>query len=144
MILRDMSLERNQDIVKLKEIMRSSNVDKNTFGAFVRECREEKGWSVRSFAKLLGCSAAYLSDIEKGNRYAPKKHLDKIFEVLGLPEEDRQDFEDLAGATRGFLYEDINLYMGKQPLARVAMRTAMESNASDEDWQSFIDGLKKK
>ena len=123
--------------------MMSADVDKNTFGAFVRECREERGYSVRSFAKLLGCSAAYLSDIEKGNRYAPKKYLDKIFEALGLPEEDRQDFEDLAGATRGFLYEDINSYMGQQPLARVAMRTSMESNASDEYWQSFIDGLKK-
>lgn len=138
------SLERKLDIMNLKEIMRSSNVDKNTFGAFVRECREQKNLSVRSFAKILGCSAAYLSDIEKGNRYAPKKYLDKIFETLGLPEEDRQDFEDLAGATRGFLYEDINSYMGQQPLARVALRTAMESNASDEDWQSFIDELKKK
>lgn len=130
--------------MNLKEIMASPNVDKYTFGAFVRECREQKGLSVRSFAKILGCSAAYLSDIEKGNRYAPKKYLDKIFETLGLPEEDRQDFEDLAGATRGFLYEDINSYMGQQPLARVAMRTAMESNASDEDWKAFIDGLKKK
>lgn len=128
----------------LKKLMKSPNVDKNTFGAFVRECREQKGLSVRAFAKILGCSAAYLSDIEKGNRYAPKKYLDKIFEALGLPEEDRQDFEDLAGATRGFLYEDINSYMGQQPLARVAMRTAMESNASDEDWQAFIDGLRKK
>lgn len=82
--------------MNLKEIMMSADVDKNTFGAFVRECREERGYSVRSFAKLLGCSAAYLSDIEKGNRYAPKKYLDKIFEALGLPEEDRQDFEDLA------------------------------------------------
>ena len=136
-------LRKEKDIVNLKEIMMSKNVDKNTFGTFVRGCREERGYAVRSFAKLLGCSAAYLSDIEKGNRYAPKKYLDKIFEVLGLPEEDRQDFEDLAGATRGFLYEDINSYMGQQPLARVAMRTAMEENASDEYWQSFIDGLKK-
>ncbi len=76
-------LRKEKDIVNLKKIMMSKDVDKNTFGAFVRECREEKGYSVRSFAKLLGCSAAYLSDIEKGNRYAPKKYLDKIFEVLG-------------------------------------------------------------
>jgi transcriptional regulator with XRE-family HTH domain len=131
------------DIVNLKEIMVSPGVDERTFGQFVRQCREEKGYSVRAFAKILGCSAAYLSDIEKGNRYAPKKYLDKIFEVLDLPETDRQDFEDLAGATRGFLYEDINSYMGQQPLARVALRTAMEENASDEDWKMFIEGLKK-
>ena len=115
--------------MNLKEIMMSTEVDGHTFGIFVRERREELGHSVRSFAKLLGCSAAYLSDIEKGNRYAPKKYLDKIFEVLGLPEEYRQDFEDLAAATRGFLYEDINPYLGQQPLARVAgLSTLFQTN----------------
>lgn len=128
----------------LKKIMKSKDVDEHTFGIFVRKCREEKGYSVRAFAKMLGCSAAYLSDIEKGNRYAPKKYLDKIFEVLGLPNEDRQDFEDLAAATRGYQYEDINPYLGKQPLARVALRTAMERNPSDEYWKSFIEGMNKR
>ena len=127
----------------LKKIMSSKDVDEYTFGNFVRERREEKGYSVRSFAKLLGCSAAYLSDIEKGNRYAPRNYLDKIFEVLGLPEEDRQDFEDLAAATRGFLYEDINPYLGQEPLARVALRTAMEKRPSDEYWRAFIEGMNK-
>lgn len=136
-------LRKGTDIVNLKELKVSKEVDEHTFGTFVRDAREEKGYSVRSFAKLLGCSAAYLSDIEKGNRYAPKKYLDKIFEVLGLPEEDRQDFEDLAAATRGFLYEDINPYLGHQPLARVALRTAMEKNLSDDYWKSFIEGMEE-
>lgn len=136
-------LRKEKDIVDLKEIMKSENVDEHTFGIFVRECREEKGHSVRSFAKLLGCSAAYLSDIEKGNRYAPKKYLDKIFEALGLPEEDRLDFEDLAAATRGYQYEDINPYLGKKPIARAALRTAMKKKPSDEYWQSFIEGMNK-
>lgn len=129
--------------MNLKEIMMSGNVDEHTFGVVVRECREELGYSVRHFAKLIGCSAAYLSDIEKGNRYAPKKYLDKIFEALGFSEEDRQDFEDLAAATRGFLYEDINPYLGQQPLARIALRTAMEKNLSDEYWEAFIEDMKK-
>lgn len=130
--------------MKLREIMMSNTVDEKTFGKFVRECREERGHSVRSFAKLLGCSAAYLSDIEKGNRYAPKNYMDKIFEVLGLPEEDRQDFEDLAGATRGFQFEDINQYFGEQPLARVAMRKAMQERPSDDYWMNFIKGMDEK
>ena len=129
--------------MNLQEIMSSKKVDEHTFGNFVREYREEKGYSVRSFPKLLGCSAAYLSDIEKGNRYAPKNYLDKIFEALGLPEEDRQDFEDLAAATRGFLYEDINPYLGQEPLARVALRTAMEKRPSDDYWRAFIEGMNK-
>ncbi len=127
--------------MKLREIMMSNTVDEKTFGKFVRDCRAERGHSVRSFAKLLGCSAAYLSDIEKGNRYAPKNYMDKIFEVLGLPEEDRQDFEDLAGATRGFQFEDINQFFGEQPLARVAMRKAMQEKPSDDYWMNFIKGM---
>ena len=98
----------------LKKIIMSKDVDEHTFGKFVRDCREEKEYSVRTFAKMIGCSAAYLSDIEKGNRYAPKKYLDKIFEKLELREEDRQDFEDLAASTRGFQYEDINSYFGQK------------------------------
>lgn len=136
-------LRKEKDIVNLKEIMMSKKVDQYTFGRFVRERREEKDYSVRTFAKLIGCSAAYLSDIEKGNRYAPKNYLDKIFEVLGLPEEERQDFEDLAAATRGFQYDDINPYLGQQPLARVALRAAMEKNLSDDYWKNLIDGLKE-
>lgn len=128
----------------LKEILASKNNDERTFGQFVRACREEKGLSVRGMATKIGCSAAYLSDIEKGNRYAPKNYLDEIFKALELPEENRQDFLDLAGTSRGFLFEDINSFFGQQPLARVAMRTAMETNPSDEYWQSFIDGMGKK
>lgn len=130
--------------MNLEEILRSKDTNERTFGQFVRTCREEKGLSVRGLAAQIGCSAAYLSDIEKGNRYAPKKYLDTIFEVLGLPEEDKQDFLDLAGASRGFLYEDINSFFGQQPLARVALRSAMKNNPSDEYWQSFIDGMEKK
>lgn len=130
--------------MKLKELMMSNTVDEKSFGQFVRECREERGHSVRAFAQMLGCSAAYLSDIEKGNRYAPKNYMDKIFEVLGLPEEDRQDFEDLAGATRGFQFEDINQYFGEQPLARIAMRKAMQRKPSDDYWMNFIQGMSEK
>ncbi len=130
--------------MKLEEILKSRDTNERTFGQFVRSCREEKGLSVRGLAAQIGCSAAYLSDIEKGNRYAPKKYLDTIFEVLGLPEEDKQNFLDLAGASRGFLYEDINSYFGQQPLARVAMRSAMKNNPSDEYWLSFIEGMEQK
>lgn len=129
--------------MNLEEILKSRDTNERTFGQFVKACREDKGLSVRGFAAQIGCSPAYLSDIEKGNRYAPKKYLDEIFKVLGLPEEDRQDFLDLAGASRGFQYEDINKFFGQQPLARIALRTAMKENPSDEYWQSFIDGMKE-
>lgn len=133
-------LRKDKDIVNLKEIVTSKKgIDEHTFGKFIRNLREEKDLTVRSFAKQIGCSAAYLSDIEKGNRYAPTKYLDKIFVALGLPEEERQDFDELAAATRGLMSEDINSYIGQQPLARVALRKAMENNWSEENWMTFIE-----
>ena len=59
-------LRKDKDIVNLKEIVTSKKgIDEHTFGKFIRNLREEKNLTVRSFAKQIGCSAAYLSDIEK-------------------------------------------------------------------------------
>ena len=126
----------------LKEYLQQNTADdKLSFGRFVRQRREELGLTVRGFAQDLGITAAYLSDIEKGNRYAPKAFLEKLRVGLRIPAEDMRDFEDLASATRGFQYEDINPYLGKQPLARVALRKARDLNISPEEWQAFIDRM---
>ena len=126
----------------LKEYLQQNTAeDKLSFGRFVRQRREELGLTVRGFAQDLGITAAYLSDIEKGNRYAPKAFLEKLRTGLKVPSEDMRDFEDLASATRGFQYEDINPYLGKQPLARVALRKARDLNISPEEWQAFIDRM---
>ena len=127
----------------LKDVVMSKEVDEYSFGLYVRKKREEMNESVRSFAKKLGCSAAYLSDIEKGNRYAPKNYLDKLFELLKLPEEEREDFENLAAATRGFIYADINSYFGQVPLASVALRLAIKNNANSEFWEAFIQDIEQ-
>ena len=66
------TVRKEMDIVDLKEIIESNTADEHTFGRFVRERRERLGKTVRGFAKELDITPAYLSDIEKGNRYAPK------------------------------------------------------------------------
>ena len=58
-----------------------------------------------------------------------------------VSEDDATDFADLASATRGNQYEDINPYLGKQPLARVALRKARDYNISDDQWKSFIEQM---
>ena len=115
--------------------------DERSFGRFVRQRREELGKSVRGFSQEIGITAVYLSDIERGNRYAPKAYLEALRTGLQIPEEDKCAFEDLASASRGFRYEDINPYLGMQPLARVALRKARDLNIPDEKWQEFIDGM---
>lgn len=125
----------------LNKIIESNDVDKYTFGRFVRNRREELGKTVRSFAKELDITAAYLSDIEKGNRYAPKAKLEMMFNLLRIPADQKLAFMDLASLTRGE-FEDLNPYLGRSSAARLALRTAEEINLSDEKWLAFIKTMK--
>ena len=45
--------------------------DEYSFGKFIRQRRNELGYSCRALATKLGMSAVYLSDLENGNRKAP-------------------------------------------------------------------------
>ena len=104
--------------------------------------QEALGMSIRGLAAELKVSAAYISDIEKGNRYAPSQEkLERLIEVLQIPEEDRVAFNDLASATHGFSYEDINPYLGREPHARVALRKAEKMGLSDSFWISVIEQM---
>lgn len=122
-------------------LLTNTEIDRFSFGKFVRQRREELGKSVRTLAGELELTPAYISDIEKGNRSAPKSKFDELRELLLIPEEESTDFADLASATRGNQYEDINPYLGKQPLARVALRKARDFNISDEQWMRFIEQI---
>ena len=43
------------------------------FGEFIAEKRKSRGLTLRGLAAELGIVPAYMSDIEKGNRYPPDK-----------------------------------------------------------------------
>lgn len=118
-------------------------IDERSFGKFIREKREALGETVRGFAAKLEITPAYLVDIEKGNRYAPKKYFDKIIKELKLSEDEKDKFYDMAAVTRGYTYEDINPYLGQQPIARVALRRARDLNIPEEEWYSFIEQMDK-
>ena len=73
----------------LKEFLfTNSEIDRFSFGQFVRQRREELGMSVRNLAGELELTPAYISDIEKGNRSAPKSKFDELRNLLDIPEED--------------------------------------------------------
>lgn len=120
-----------------------NGVDEKSFGKFIREKREAQGETVRGLAAKLEMTPAYLSDIEKGNRYAPKKYFDKIITELKLSEDEKNKFFDMAAVTRGYTYEDINPYLGQQPVARVALRRARDLNIPEKEWYSFIEQMDK-
>ena len=113
------------------------------FGGFVKERRERLGKSLRGLAAELDMTPAYLSDIEKGNRYAPRKHLTRMVEVLEIYGNDIDVFYDLAGQSRNNNYPDLSDYIGSTPIARMALRKARDLEITDSQWQEFINGISK-
>ena len=119
--------------------------DFKTFGDLLEFKRKEKGLSIRKLAELLKITPAYLSDIEKGRRYAPdKERLEDIAKILLLTEDEINIMFDLAGETKGEIPPDLPEYIIEKDIVEVALRTANKSNASDEDWKQFIEQLKRK
>lgn len=119
-------------------------IEKIEFGAYVKEQREKLGKTLRSFASEVGISPAYLSDIENGNRRAPEKYLEKFAQALKIVEPDElHAFYDMAGVSQGGQHTDINNYMDDKPHARIAMRTAIDKDLSDADWQRLIELIKE-
>ena len=112
----------------------SLTYDKYTFGKCIRRQREEMGISVRCLAKNLNISPVYLSDIERGNRYAPVKSniLNGLIEYLKIPEEQVASFYDMAYATKG--YSEYSKYLMENRNARDFLRRVMESDVSSLEW----------
>lgn len=112
-----------------------------TFGKFIRERRAALGKSLRSVAAEIEMAPAYLSDVEKGNRWPPSKYLKKLAEVLQIPESEMNTYYDLVGEVREGDYPDLTDYIGKTDLARVALRVARDNDIPNEKWQAFIDDI---
>lgn len=119
-------------------------MEKKEFGTYVKERRDDLGKTLRSFAAEIGISPAYLSDIENGNRRAPEKFLEKFAQALQIVDPDElHAFYDLAGVSQGGQHADINSYMDDKPHARIALRTAIDQDLSDADWQRLIELIKQ-
>lgn len=111
------------------------------FGDYIKARREELGKSIRGLALELQMTPAYLSDIEKGNRYAPKKYLERMIQVLCIPNDEVYYFYDLAGKSRNNIHSDLIEYLGKTEIARIALRKARDLNISNTQWQNFINEI---
>ena len=115
-----------------------------TFGAFLKTRRKEREITVRLMAELVGIAVGSYCDIESNRNYPPAKEiLEKMIEVLKLPEAGQQIFYDLAGKARSAAPPDLPEYINENQVVRFALRMAKEK-ASDEDWRRFINDLEKK
>lgn len=110
------------------------------FGKFLADHRKRHEYTMRQFADMIGVTAPYLSDIEKGRRAAPDTKLKDIAAALRLTGAERERMFDLAARTRdNQVSADLSGYIMETDLARVALRRAKERDLSDKQWKSIID-----
>lgn len=117
-----------------------------TFGSFVRQKRMEQGLSLRGLAARLDLSPMYMSNIETGRKPAPaRENLDKLTLELHLSKEEQELLLDLAARPETMrVSADLPEYIMERDIVRAALRTAKEVDATDEEWQEFIDRITKR
>ena len=117
-----------------------------TFGSFVREHRMSRGLSQRNQAANLEISPDYMSNIETDRKPAPtQEKLDKLVEILGLGQYEAEQLLDLAAKSKNRqVSADLPEYIMERDIVRVALRTAKEVDATDAEWQEFIDRITRR
>ena len=117
-----------------------------TFGGFVREKRMACGLSLRGLAAKLEVSPVYMSNIETDRRPAPaKEKMEHLIRILGLGREDTELLLDLAAKSKvQQVSADLPEYIMERDIVRAALRTAKEVDATDAEWQEFIDRITRR
>lgn len=117
-----------------------------TFGGFVRQRRKDTGLSLRGLAARLELSPVYMSNIETDRKPAPAQDsLDKLAVELRLDRGGVELMLDLAAKSRSQqVSADLPEYIMERDIVRAALRTAKEVDATDEEWQEFIDRITKR
>ena len=117
-----------------------------TSGSFVREHRMSRGLSLRNLAAKLEISPVYMSNIETDRKPAPtQEKLDKLVEILGLGQYEAEQLLDLAAKSKNRqVSADLPEYIMERDIVRVALRTAKEVDATDAEWQEFIDRITRR
>lgn len=117
-----------------------------TFGSFVRERRMACGLTLRGMAAKLSLSPVYVSNFENDRRAAPvQEYLERIALLLQLGKTDRERMLDLAAKSRqNRVSADLPDYIMDREIVRTALRTAREADATDQEWQDFIDRINRR
>ena len=118
-----------------------------TFVEYLKQKRLDKEITLRGFAKLVDISPVYLCDLEKGRKAAPSMEvMQKMVSKLALNKEESERFYDLAAleqTAKNPIPKDLNAFLKDNRVIVSALRTAKDLDATDEEWQDFIDKLRK-
>lgn len=120
-------------------------MNERKFGEFIAAKRIQRNISLRKMAELMGLSAPFWSDIEKGRKNPPKlEKLELLAKHLILTDEDKSIMLDLAGKERDAVAPDIPAYIMENDYVAAALRTVRDLGADEEDWDKFVEDLKKR
>ena len=120
-----------------------------TFGSFVRNKRMvlEPYISLRKMAELLDISPVYMSNIENDRNPAPKDDiLENMATLLKLTKQETELMYEMAAKTKAYtaVPGDLPEYISAHEYARIALRVAKDVDATDTEWQEFIEKLQKR
>jgi len=114
------------------------------FGELVKEYRGKK--TLKELGDEIGITPAYLSDIEKGNRFPAKDKLDKLIKVFDLKDKKKDNFYDLVAKESKNKYKvsgDIAEYIMKNECLRNFIRIAKEKKLDNLYWKDKIKELER-
>lgn len=113
------------------------------FGQFISEQKRKHSLQSKELADMLNISMGYLSQLEHGKRVCPDQELLKrMIDVFNLNEEERCIIYDLYEKASGKLSPDIVEYVQSKDIVKKALRAAKAVNATDSDWEMFIEAIK--
>ena len=116
-----------------------------TLGSYLTQKRAERDFTLRGFAQKIDISPVYLCNIEKGRRpMTAEDTLEKMASALMLDKGERALLFDLAARSRiiPVVAADLPENINERDIVRVALRTAKDVDATDEEWQEFIERLR--
>lgn len=120
-----------------------------SFGDFIEAIRQANGMSLRETARAIGVSPQFYSEVEKNRRCAfTADRLEKLKLFLGMNEDQAKAMYNKAAESRKgkdvMLPQDFSNYIIERDYAMQALRVAKELNADEQDWERFIEELKKR
>lgn len=115
------------------------------FGEFISKKRIEKKITIRKMAEMLNVSAPFLTDVEKDRRNPfDMEKLTQLASILNLSKEENALMLDLAGKKRNAVAPDLPEYIMGRDYVSAALRTARDLDAGEEEWNQFVEELKKR
>lgn len=115
------------------------------FGEFLNKKRVEKHITLRKMADMLGVSAPFLTDIEKDRRNPlDMDKLKLLAKILELSKEENELMLNLVGRKRNAVAPDLPEYIMERDYVSAALRTARDLGAGEEEWNRFVEELKKR